>query len=273
METAAIMLFLVLPCVIAALAIGAGAMVLHEAFAPTTRRKKAAATAVSLPLLAGDALRRWASESARRIVSRYSAKRANGQAAVAMAQAIEAETSHVIERSLPSGAVAPEPQCSECSEQTIEVTVPEALAIVDELRQKASSRELERVRERAKANLQRMSAASAGASSAMLCPLLSDDNHCAVFGSRPLYCRGRCCPQCDLPGEPGANEEAEAVRRFAATFGEGVSAGFSQGLTSAGLDGGSYELNRALVQALDDPKTGDRWLRGERVFEACEQSA
>ncbi|HUY88718.1 MAG TPA: hypothetical protein VMV10_08295 [Pirellulales bacterium] len=269
MQAATMMLFVFFPLLLVALAALMATLLVREAFAaPLTKRRKAAG-GISLPLLAGDGLRGWASELAQRVVGAHVANRANRQAAVALAQEVEAEASQVIERSLPSAAVVREPECSDSSPQTILVTVPETLAIVEELQQHASPHELRRVRERARRNLEQMSKALAEAGAATVCPLLTDDHRCAIFAARPLSCRGRCCPNCDPPGEDGAMAEGQTPRLFAVTFGEGISAGLSQGLTNAGLDGRAYELNRALVQALEAPDAADRWLRGEAVFEAC----
>lgn len=268
MQAAAITLFLFLPAVLVAGAVLIATLLVREAFAPASiARRKATAGAV-LPLLGGDALRRWASELAQRMVGTQMARRANRQTAVALAHELGAEASQVIERSLPSIAAVREPQCSDCNAQTIHVTVPETLAIVDELRQNASSHELRRVRDRARRNVEQMSRESTDATGATFCPLLSDDHRCAVFAARPLYCRGRCCPNCDRSEETRSTTESESPRLFAATFGDGISAGLSQGLTKAGLDGRSYELNRALIQVLDVPDAAERWLRGEPVFEA-----
>lgn len=269
MQAATIMLFLFLPAVLAAGAVIIGTLLLREAFAPAARIGRKASGGAVLPLLGGDALRRWASDLAERVVGARMQHRASRQAAVALAHELESEASQVIERALPSAAAVREPQCSDCRPQTILVTVPETLAIVDELRQNASSHELRRVRERARHNVQEMSRGSSDASAGTLCPLLSDDRHCAVFAARPLTCRGRCCPNCDQTANDHSATEDGSPQVFAATFGEGISAGLSQGLSNAGFDGRSYELNRALIQALEAPDSTERWLRGEAVFEAC----
>lgn len=60
-------------------------------------------------------------------------------------------------------------------------------------------------------------------------------------------------------------------RLFSATFSEGINADLSQGLTKAGFDGRRYESNRALVEVLDTPDAGQRWLRGEAVFQPCRE--
>jgi len=269
MQAAAVMLFLFLPTVIVAAGAVIGTLVVREAFAPASLAKRQERAGAALPLLGGDALRRWGSALAQRIAGDRLQRRASRQTAIALAHELEDEATQVIERSLPSIAAVREPQCSDCSAQTIHVTVPETLAIVDELRQNASSHELRRVRDRARRNVEQMSRESTDASASTCCPLLSDDHRCAAFAARPLSCRGRCCPNCDQAAETRSTTESDSPRLFAVTFGEGISAGLSQELTKAGLDGRSYELNRALTQALDVPDAADRWLRGETVFEAC----
>lgn len=268
MPTALTMLFVFLPASVTVLAGVMAGLVVREAFADPRAARRRVALPVSLPLLAGDGLRRWAAEWAERAVAARLAARASRQAAVALAQEVEAEVSQVIERSLPAASLVPAPACSDSSPQTILVTAPETLAIVDELEQHVSPRELRRIRQRAQSNLQQLSQAPAEANAATVCPLLADDGRCAIFAARPLDCRGRCCPNCDQPG--GAERAAGAASQsFAATFGAGISAGLSEGLTKAGFDGRRYELNRALVEVLGTPEAGRRWLRGEAVFTAC----
>ena len=266
MEAAATMIFLFLPLTLVVAGLVVGTLLMREAFFSRAERMPAS-WAVSLPLLGGEALRRWASELAERIVFVHAKDRQSRQAAVALAHEVETQASQVLERSLPKSAIVREPQCGDCNAQAIYVSVPETLAIVEELQQNASSHELRRVRNRARRNVRRMAEAEAGTSAAAICPLLSENQRCAIYAARPLYCRGRCCPNCDLPGDDGSAAVNAAPQTFAATFGEGLSEGLSQGLTNAGLDGRQYELNRALVKALSVPDAGERWLRGEAVFE------
>lgn len=269
MEAAAFLVFFVLPCVVlAVLAVGAAAF-FKEAFASSASKSgKRAAGGPQLPLLAGEALRRWAAELAQNVVARYSALPKSGQNAVALAQEIESEASQVLDRSLPNNAVSRWAQCNDCKSEPIRITAPEALAIAEELRHSLPPYEAQRIYERAKSNVQLGASEPAEAPG---CPLLAEGGRCSVFAVRPLHCRGRCCPQCDAPREE-ASSTAVSANQFAATFGEGLSEGFSQGLTAAGLDGGSYELNRALVEAIEEPNALDRFVRGEPFIAAPSQA-
>jgi hypothetical protein len=109
------------------------------------------------------------------------------------------------------------------------------------------------------------------------CPLMSSDNACLTFGVRPLRCRAGC--DLSVDGKTACGDDAltkEQANRDAAEFesrgqlvAEGAELGFSRALESAGLDGRLYDLNVALVAALDTPNAAESWIRGERIFDNC----
>ncbi len=276
MEAAAILVFAVLPCVVLVVTVVMGYVFLKEAFAsPASSLGALAASNGRLPLLSGDALSRWAADLAQRVVARYAVKPRTGRNAVALAREIESQTSLVLDRSLPARMVANRTRCSDGHGASIRVTAPEAFAITAELHN-LPSYVTQLVYERARKNL-RGAAAGTPESAAVaeaVCPLLVDGGRCSVYSVRPIQCRGRSCPNCDQ--DPSCEENCSTAKtppsQFAATFGEAVSEGFSRGLSAAGLDGRAYELNRALVQALDEPKVVDRWVRGEQAFDAAPQA-
>jgi Fe-S-cluster containining protein len=278
MEAAAFVVFFVLPCVVlAVLAVGA-AVFFKEAFASSASKSSKRATGgPQLPLLAGDALRRWAADLAQNVVARYSALPKSGQNAVALAQEVESKASEVLDLSLPNvavsrGAVSRRAVCNDCRSEPIRVTAPEALAIAEELRHSLPPYEAQQIYERAKNNVQHADSVPAESSAEVgACPLLAEGGRCSVFSVRPLHCRGRCCPQCDAP-QKGSSSTAVPANQFAATFSDGLSEGFSRGLSAAGLDGGSYELNRALVEAIEEPNALERFIRGEPFIAAPPQA-
>jgi hypothetical protein len=271
-EAATFLVFFVLPCIVlAVLAIGAAAF-FKEAFASSGAKSGTrSAGSPQLPLLAGDALRRWAAELAQNVVARYSALPKNGQNALALAQEVESKASEVLGRSLPSLAFPRWAECSDSKSEPICVTAPEALAIAEELRHSLPPYEAERIYERAKSNLQLLASAAESGAAGGICPLLAEGGRCSVFSVRPLHCRGRCCPDCDAP-QAESSSTAVSASQFAATFSKGISEGFSQALSAAGLDGGAYELNRALVEAIEEPNALDRFVRGEPLIAAPPQA-
>jgi hypothetical protein len=51
----------------------------------------------------------------------------------------------------------------------------------------------------------------------------------------------------------------------------GVSYGLVEATAALGLEFARYELESAVLCALEMPDATARWLRGERVFAGCEQ--
>jgi len=261
MQAIAFLVFMSLPLSVLLTASALGLVFLQEAFAPSAGNAKAPLPGVRLPLLSGEALRTWATGWARQIAAGIVARPRGPNTAVALARELESETSGLIDRSLPEAAAAGDRHCRECSLQPIRVTAPEALAMVEELQRHASSSDLRRVYARAKNNLRQQSFASPA-----ICPLLADDERCSVFAARPLYCRSHCGADCVMAGD--SHSEEPTASQVVMTLGEGVSDGLTQALEAARLDGRSYELNHAVVQAVDIPNAAARWARGEQVFEA-----
>ncbi|HUY31782.1 MAG TPA: hypothetical protein VMV69_03310 [Pirellulales bacterium] len=264
MQAIVLLVFMSLPLAVLLTASVLGLVLLQEAFAPSAGAATTTVPGARLPLLSGGALRSWAAGWARQFVADFAARPRSPNTAVALARELESETSRLLDRSLPEAA-ARDPHCRECSLQPIRVTAPEALAIVDELRRHASPSDLRRVYARAQNNVRQRSLASPAET--LVCPLLADDECCSVFAARPLYCRSHCGADCILATEPRHVDDRQSVGGFAMTLGEGVSEGLTQALETARLNGRSYELNHAVVQAVDVPNAAARWARGEQVFD------
>jgi len=223
-----------------------------------------------LPLLSGNALRQWASSRARRVVAKYSKPPRKASTAVALASEIEDLTNDIIATSVPWTLRGPMAQCDRSSRDTVSVSVPETLAMVESLRGRLSPRELKKIRSRAQKNAEWLAVKEQSENSpiATVCPLLSHDGCCISYESRPVFCRGHCTNYVGNEGGPAAANERPEVA-FAAAVGQGITDGLTEGLTASGLDGQLYELNRALVGALDSPDAAARWARGEVVLESC----
>ena len=220
-----------------------------------------------LPLLSGDALRRWASGKARQVVADFALRPRTGGTAVALAHEIEALTSRIIEDAVPRVGRRGSAECERNHNDRIHVTTPETLAIVNALRSRLSRRELKQLRTRAEKSAERMAAIEQPSKSLVpnRCPLLSPDGCCISYESRPVYCRG-LCSNCIGDGGERPLTSDQPDQAFAAAVAHGVSDGLSAGLKEAGLDGQSYELNSALAVALDAPNAAVRWAGGEAVL-------
>lgn len=227
------------------------------------------ASASRLPLLAGEDLKRWATEFAHCIVAEQTRTGRNAATPAAIATAVTRGTSQVLERTHGSRRAHSDLRCLSGRRELIAVTAPEALAIAEELRQRSGPL-ADQVQSRARANSDRLSRLSDDelSTAAVDCPLASESGECITFAARPLYCRGRC-PECVAAGKPCQGEQPNVIGDFASTLGAGVTAGLTTGLDAAGLDGQLYELNSALSVALDAPQAAARWAAGEPVFAGC----
>lgn len=225
-----------------------------------------------LPLLSGEALRRWATDLAQQVVAKHARQHRTIVTAVELAHEIEGLTSQVISESLQHVAHGHSTECAQCSRETIRLTGPETLAIADDLRRRLSRRELREIRSRAETNARPLAASDQPQAvlGLPLCPLLSQYGCCASYESRPVYCRGHC-PNCKEENDLSADDKQRSDGAFAVTVAQGVTEGLTQGLAAAGWDGQLYELNAALLRALDLPDAAARWARGEAVFDSCQQ--
>jgi Fe-S-cluster containining protein len=239
-------IFLILPTLVLVVASVLGFAFLKEAF--TLRPKVASARGPELPLLEGDDLRRWAADRSKALVSKYTTVPWTRTAAVAAAREVEREVSRIIEEVSPAMRGWESSVCSERGNGPISLTVPETLAVAEELRSSVPRAQVRRALKLARANLEVSAGMTAVRCEDHPCPLLGDDGHCLVHRARPLQCRGRLRNTGEQipPGSEAGSSE------FAATVSEGMREGLAAALTASGLDGQCYELNGSLVEALKE---------------------
>jgi hypothetical protein len=236
---------LILPTLILVAAVVMGFAFLREAF--TVPRGLATTARSELPLLRGDELRHWAADRSKSIVAKYMKRPWTRATAAAAAREVEQQVSRIVDdvSVLPTTGRSRSSVCTERGDEPISLTVPEALAVAEEVRSNLPPARARRVLNAARANLEASTGSTTATTGdgACLCPLLGDDGHCLVFSARPLHCRG-------CASEP-SRQTAEATQ-FAVTVSEGMRQGLCEALVAAGLDGHCYELNRSLVDALDE---------------------
>jgi hypothetical protein len=239
------------------------------------------------PLLLGQRLREWAAQVAEANTARKIRNRRDAAAALELVGELHEGATRAIDQPWqkiqPDAAVA----CPGHHHSMTAVTAPEAILAADYLK-RLHPEQISRVRAQALENAKR----TAGMdhveyrAAAVRCPLMSADNACLAYGVRPLRCRAGCdlsadgktgCAMDRLsggssgaggPGGPAAMDAAEYESR-AQLVTEGAEIGFSRALESAGLDGQLYDLNVALVAALDAPHAAESWIQGERIFDNC----
>jgi Fe-S-cluster containining protein len=191
------------------------------------------AAARQFPILEGPSLRRWAEDYAATTAARHLKRSRSASQIAALAEEIETALSSVLEWTRVDFMADTAGRCRG-GRKSVSATMPEVLAISDELRHK-KPQVVNRILERAQAN-------AAG------CPLLNDEGRCEAFAVRPLHCRMHC-PACMESGE----SQIAGDDPFAITLGEGMTRGLSRGLAAAGLDPQLYDLNTALASVLKTP--------------------
>lgn len=157
--------------------------------------------------------------------------------------------------------------CSWCCSHKVGVTVPEVIAIVDNLR--ASPERLEVVRARA-AELAKNPAIFSDSEkprARIACALLDEDGSCGVYEVRPLPCRSwlstdveSCKQHLDEKAEPKVILGAARSGRF-------IQLGLVKAMDDIQRLPYLVELTAGLDIALNVPGAIESWLAGEPVFE------
>ena len=155
-----------------------------------------------------------------------------------------------------------------CYLPVVLASAAEVVYLADWLRSHCSSDALQQVRKRLGA---RCAQSTAGSQSQepLPCALLQD-NQCMAYEARPFKCRGWNSVRleaCEQAYGQSKTETKVPVDTFAFVMGNAVLNGLSDGATQAELDGGAYELNSALLRALEFPDATLRWRNGERLFD------
>jgi Fe-S-cluster containining protein len=184
----------------------------------------------------------------------------------------------------PAGAVACRAGCDHCCYQSVGVTAPEALAILDHLSRTLADAELERLAAHVAAQRARTRGLSTAErfSPEQPCAFLDvTSGRCRIYEVRPLSCRGMNsldAAECEkrlrepatraafLAEGVGGHSFMEPIRAFHA-----VSAGLQLGLSELhGLDMRPLDLIAALDLLLNGEEAiPDAWIAGASPFESA----
>lgn len=224
------------------------------------------------PFARGRDLAHWARQRATQIVRKWVGEKPTAAAAGKLSAALHEGATRAMLPLVAEEQAQRTVACPDEGQGMIGVTVPEVLEIADYIRRMPRA-ERKRIHDLAFENAKKLQNVDHTQFSAEQtpCPLQGDDQVCRVYDARPLRCRplhaaliaeqlGLEAPQ---EGElPSWVPEAQTVE-------QGIEEGLAQGLESAGLDAHLYELNSALVTALDTPNAAQRWRAGEDTFAQC----
>jgi hypothetical protein len=270
-------LLLVTLLVIAIVAFAAGAVILVRALF-WTEQDWATIMQKSLrwrpPFLKSRAARDWAAAATEASVRDELAGQATGKSIVNLAREVEEGALHAM---LPRASEADLERTVACPEEgqgIFGITIPEALALADHLRETHSVAEQREIEALARANSRQLGVAlhHRAALPVLQCPLQGAHHICCAYPVRPLHCR----PLLAVPVAQAIStrEAAEAVpANYEAEVARGVELGLRRGLQAAGLDARVYEFNGALARALEVPDAAERWAKGEDVFKDCRRAS
>jgi len=184
------------------------------------------------------------------------------------------QTTAVVEQFPERAALACAPGCAFCCYHPVDITPPEAFAIVAYLRTTRTSAAGEAASARIAAQADRIRGLSyeEHAQARIPCALLVD-GRCSVYPRRPFACRAwnstsaARCETIFTHGNPVTMIPPLDMRTYEAVW--EVAHGVTDGLQQRRLDGKSYELHSLLQRVLDTPEAAQRWVQGEEVFAGC----
>ncbi len=159
--------------------------------------------------------------------------------------------------------------CPEVGQGVVGVSVPEAIALADYLRQSVPPTQVQRIRQESEANAKRIELRPSQGGLQTPCSLQGDDCMCMAFAARPLECRPLHAALIAQELGLDVGQDAASWSGHTEGVGEGLAEGLALGLEAAGLDANVYELHSALVTALDHPDAAERWANGEDLFSSC----
>jgi Fe-S-cluster containining protein len=180
----------------------------------------------------------------------------------------------ILEASVRGHAVtlACKPGCNYCCHLPVHVRPYEAFALATWLRGHSTPAQLEALRERLRGNVERTRAlGEEGRKHANLaCALLDPQGACTAYAARPAQCRkfhstvlATCEASFARPEDDSIpSPEHPAVGHNAAV----IIAQAANAAREAGFDAAAYDLNAALLEALDNPRAERRWRDGKKAF-------
>lgn len=251
-----------------------GLMVALARYLPNSALGKPAKAFVNWmpPFLGGNALREWAADTTEKMVRERLAGERTGEAVSKLATDLEAATDHAMLPSAESADLVRVVACPSTGQGRVGVTIPEVLAVADQIRKQESAEGQKRIHDQALANAQKIANASPEDREPPPCALQGPGHVCCTFAERPLHCRplhavivAREASERGQTAAPYRDLEVGEIGHQKAV-GDGVQEGLSRAIKSAGLDAKRYELNSALAIALEHPDAAERWGRGEDVF-------
>ena len=191
----------------------------------------------------------------------------NAQCAAAcrrLAGAVDAEVAAAKDDGAPVACVA---GCDFCCHQRVSVFLHEAVALLGNLRARASPAEAAALEQRLRENARRVDGMTVREHYAanLRCAFLVD-GRCSAYEVRPSACaayhslsRERCEYSYNHPQDIGTPKNRRPALLTLTAYCDAVIGATESGLAAAGLSSAKAELHQALRALLDDPRAVERW--------------
>ena len=168
--------------------------------------------------------------------------------------------------------IACKPGCHYCCHLPVHVRPYEAFALAAWLRGQLAPAQVDALRDRLRANLVRTVALGEEGRKRvnLACALLDAQGKCTAYAMRPAQCRkfhstdlATCEASFARPEDDSIpSPEHPAMAHNAAV----IIAQAANAARDAGFDSAAYDLNAALLEALENPKAERRWRDGKKAF-------
>lgn len=161
--------------------------------------------------------------------------------------------------------------CSYCCHYHVYVTPIEAFAIAEYMSKNFDAKEISVVSEKLALAVEQTKGMTTEEHIAtnVRCPLLTDSGRCSVYEVRPTACRQHHALN-RVSCEVTFHDTASTMQNLMSPFYKAVSDGFVASAASAtaniGADTARYELNAALLEAINNKASFKRWRDGKNSF-------
>jgi hypothetical protein len=160
-------------------------------------------------------------------------------------------------------------KCVFCCAIPVEIRAPEAIYIALRLRQAHSPEAIDVLMARLRTRVAERQGWSCDERwlKRRMCVFLREDWMCGIYDFRPLNCRGWTSKSRDDCASESPVTPHALVHLAAQAVGNGV----TRASKALALEATSYELEAAVLRALETPDAAERWARGEPIFTGCDQ--
>ncbi|WDI41172.1 YkgJ family cysteine cluster protein [Bremerella sp. P1] len=161
-----------------------------------------------------------------------------------------------------------------CLSAQVDVTGIEAIAVSDYLRTCVDRPTLSQIQSRLERSTQRRIDQMRGTARQLplACSMLGNDGRCTVYPVRPIICSGvfstdrDACLDAEQTAKVGDFSSTIPLDNDAIQATGGISGTLQRILVEHGLDGNLYEFNSAVLAAITEKNSLNRFLAGEDLF-------